>query len=216
MGPLSRTRCASIQYRISIRIFLSASTASTVLIPNFILSTHIAVSNPWQEGTSKQNKIRRNYIGIIVIKRRIRLAFASVKNLCGIMNIFNPSHDCAPRHRKESGSQESCRFEKFRRDRFPGIKGGGRGATPGVVSVRFHCGPGGSSWGVPPILRMAELDDCAAVVQYMSDCRSCGCVSVCSACCYVFVLVLCTGSHDNFIKPVVVWRTMLLSTSVYW
>lgn len=40
------------------------------------------------------------------------------------MKMVNLSHDCAPRHRKESGSQESCRFEKFRGDRFPGIAEG--------------------------------------------------------------------------------------------
>jgi len=45
------------------------------------------------------------------------------------------SYDCAPRHRKESGSQESCRFEKFRGDRFPGTKSGEGGG--GYTRSRF-------------------------------------------------------------------------------
>jgi len=220
-GTPCKTRCAGIQYRVSIRILLVPSTANAFLIPNFILWIHITVSNVRQEDSWKQNNIGRNYIGIIIIitiiKMWIKLAFTSLKNLCGIISMII-CHMTAHRvTERKVGVRNRADSRNFAVIDFRALsRGRGVGATPGVVSVRFHCGPGGRSWGVPPILRVAELDDCAAVVQYMSDCRSCRCVTVCSACWHVFVLVLCTGNQDSRIKPVVVWRTMLLSTYVYW
>jgi hypothetical protein len=143
----------------------------------------------------------------------VQLVFASEKNLCGIMKMVNLSHDCAPRHRKESGSQESCRFEKFRGDRFPGITGRGHPESFLYVSTATRAV---ASEGSPPILRAAELDDCAALVQYMADHCSGHVIPVYGACCCVFVLVWCAGSQDDFIKLSVILRTTMLPVSSCW
>lgn len=124
------------------------------------VSSQIAIRNWRQETAWNQDEI-----GTKKLSSTFRRWFASEKNLCGIMKM---PHNCAPRHRKESGSQESCRFEKFRGDRFPGIMWGGRGHPDSFLYVSTAARAVAAE-GSPPILRAAEVDDCAALVQYMAD-----------------------------------------------